>query len=156
MTSARSDSIATHRHVIEWCCRRGMPALLLTLGIGCTDEGKPTPHITAPDLPIPLDTTRNVRLQRVDLTTVTTGVRLDPDGYAVVNDAWGYDVGDGATVLVPTNGTVTLRLTPRGHILGIVGVAENCTGEELDNRPIDVPPDDEVVTRVVFHLTCGP
>ena len=93
-------------------------------------------------------------LQRVDVTTVTTGVRLNVDGYGVLNDEWDYDVGDGVTVPVPTNGAVTLYLRPGGHVLSLVGIAENCSGENVDDHPVFVEPG-AAVTRVLFHVVCN-
>ena len=90
--------------------------------------------------------------QSVEVTTVTTGVRLDPDGYGILNDEWDYDVGDGVTVAAPTNGTVILYLRPGSHVLSVVGVAKNCSGENLDDRPVTVQLG--AVARVLFQLTC--
>jgi alpha-tubulin suppressor-like RCC1 family protein len=95
----------------------------------------------------------NEGLKRVEVTTVTTGVRLDPDGYGVLNDEWDYDVGDGVTVPAPTNGVVTLYLRPGGHILSLVDIAPNCSGEKSDDRVVVVEPA-AVVTRVVFQVVC--
>jgi hypothetical protein len=120
--------------------RLGVPAFLVALSLGCG---------AGPVRPVSPD---NRGLQRVEVTTVTTGVRLDPDGYGVLNDQWDYGVGDGITVAVPTNGAVILYLRPGSHVLSLVGVAENCSGENLDDRPIIVSPD--AVTTVVFYVLC--
>jgi Big-like domain-containing protein len=91
-------------------------------------------------------------LQKVEVTTVTTGGRVDPDGYGVLNDEWDYDIGDGVTVPVPTNGAVTLYLRPGAHVLHLVGVAANCSGENLDDRAVTVSPG--AVTSVAFYVVC--
>jgi hypothetical protein len=91
----------------------------------------------------------------VEVTTVTTGVYLDPDGYGVLNDEWDYDVGDGNTVPVGTNDKVILSLRPGQHALSLVGVAKNCSGQDLDDRPVMVA-SGNVVTKVVFEVVCRP
>ena len=91
-------------------------------------------------------------LQRVEVTTATTGVRLDPDGYGVLNDEWDYDVGDGVTAAVPTNGIVTLYLRAGRHVLSLVSVASNCSGEDLDDRPVVVSMG--AATTVPFSVVC--
>jgi hypothetical protein len=105
---------------------------------------------TWPPPPPPPPTTDE--LQTVEVTTVTTGVRLDPDGYGVLNDEWDYDVGDGETVPIATNGTVNLHLRPGGHILSLVDVAANCSGKNLSDRPINAKVG--VVTPVLFEVVC--
>jgi hypothetical protein len=94
-----------------------------------------------------------VGLQRVEVTTITTGVDLDPDGYGVLNDEWDYHVGDGETVPTVTNGTVNLYLRAGGHVLSLIGIATNCTGEDVDDRSIFVEPG-AAVTKVVFRVVC--
>jgi hypothetical protein len=125
--------------------RFGVSIFLVALSLGCGTGTEPTSTPVTPAAS---------GLQRVEVTTVTTGVRLDLDGYGVLNDEWGYDVGDGATVAVPANGAVTLYLRPGGHILSLVGVATNCSGENLDDRPVTVEPG-AAVTLVVFQLVCN-
>ncbi len=139
----------------------GVPAtlsrlLLIALSLGCGAGSEPTSPPVAtvtPVGPAPPVTPATAGLQRVDVTTVTTGVHLDPDGYGVLNDEWDYDEGDGVTVPVPTNGTAILYLRPGGHVLSLVGVAKNCGGENLDDRPVTVELG-AAVTSVVFQVVC--
>ena len=90
--------------------------------------------------------------QRVEVTTVTTGVQLDPDGYAVENDPWDYDEGAGMLQPVPANGTATIYLTPGPHFVGLAGVAENCDGENIHGLSIIVQRG--VVTKLLYEVVC--
>jgi len=87
----------------------------------------------------------------VDVTTETSGVDLDPDGYVVqvTDDPWfiGYLAVD-----IATNGTIQLGLTATGHTLSLTGVSPNCKGENLSDRPIVVSAN--TVTSVVFRVEC--
>lgn len=125
--------------------------LCATILVGCGQKSQSTPaEPAAPPTPAtPAPTTP----QRVEVTTVTTGVNLDPTGYGILNDEWDYDVGDGVTVAAPTNGLVVLSLRPGGHVLSVVDVAPNCTGESINDRPVTVQPG-VAVTSVVFQLVC--
>ena len=107
---------------------------------------------SAPRDPVTPMASQEASLERMEVTTVTTGVRLDPDGYGVLNDEWDYDVGDGVTVAAPTNGMVTLYLRSGGHVLSLVGVASNCSGENLDDRPVVVSMG--AITTVRFSVVC--
>ena len=69
-------------------------------------------------------------LQKVEVTIITTGVSLDPNGYLLVNDEWEYPIGDEPTVSAPTNGIVNLYLSPGGHILSLIDIAEGGTIDE--------------------------
>jgi hypothetical protein len=88
----------------------------------------------------------------VNVTTETSGVDLDPDGYEiqVTDDPWfiGY-----LPVEIATNGTVQYGLTATAHTLSLVGVSPNCRGEKLTDRPIVVSAN--AVTSVVFRVECG-
>jgi hypothetical protein len=129
--------------------------VVVASGLGCgLGPGLPSaPRAPAtPAAPVTPVTPDNRVLERVEVTTITTGIRLDPDGYGVLNDEWDYDFGDGVTVAAPTNGTVILQLRSGDHILSLVGVAPNCSGEDLDDHPIHVP--SGAVTRVEFHVVC--
>jgi hypothetical protein len=94
-------------------------------------------------------------LQRFEVTAITTGVDLPADGYGVLNDEWDYDVGDGVTVPIPTNGTVNLYLRSGNHTLSLVGIPANCAGEDVDDRYVIGAPDN-AVTTVVFRVVCAP
>ena len=128
-----------------------MSAVLVALSVGCGADSNPAPTL-APVPPNTPTTPTAPTTQSVEVTTVTTGVRLDPDGYGILNDEWDYDVGDGVTVAAPTNGTAILYLRPGSHVLSVVGVAKNGSGENLDDRPVTVQLG--AVARVLFQLTC--
>lgn len=122
-------------------------SLLLAVCImGCGRNSRPTATEVPPAPPPP-----TVR-QRVEVTTVTTGTNLDPDGYSIENDPWDYDQDSAKTAQVPTNGMVVLSLLPGSHVLYLFDVAKNCTGVNLD-RSINVQ--SGTVTSVVFTLVCG-
>jgi len=91
------------------------------------------------------------RYGTVQVTTVTAGSGLDPDGFVVrIDGEWDYT--HEATPLA-VNGTVTLRSIPAGrHTLTLLGVASNCSGEDLTDRSIVVAADS--TTAVVFELVC--
>ena len=124
--------------------------------LACSEPSIPTEAArpVVPTVPVTPGTPVSAGLQKVQVTIVTSGVHLDADGYDIVNDEWGYDVGDGATVPAPVNGTVTLYLRPGDHILSLVHVAPNCTGQLLGDRPVIVASGD-VVTEVVFEVECS-
>jgi hypothetical protein len=55
---------------------------------------------------------------------------------------------------MPPNGTLTLRLRPGGHILSLVDVAPNCSGQNLDDRPINVKLGAGAGDQVAFEVVC--
>ena len=123
--------------------RRSATALFVVAGLGCGGADAPTPPTTVPALPADAGI--------VQVTTVTSGVDLDTDGYVVQTDGyWDYTL---EPTPVPTNGIVSLRGIPAGeHTLTLLNVAPNCSGENLDTRPIVVT--SKAATRVVFQLAC--
>jgi hypothetical protein len=130
-------------------------AFLLTSPAACGGDGGAPSSVAAPEgVAATPSVPSSVTLQRVEVTTVTTGVHLDPDGYGLLNDEWDYDIGDGATVAAPTNGTTVLYLRPGNHVLSVVDVAKNCRGENLSDRAVVVPLG-ALVTTFEFRLTCA-
>jgi hypothetical protein len=87
----------------------------------------------------------------IQVTTLTSGTDVDPNGYTiVVNDVWDYTH---PPVKIASNGVVTLRyLPPRTQYLQLYDVAANCTGKELEDRPIVVEAHRVVAT--MFEVTC--
>ena len=87
----------------------------------------------------------------VKVTTQTSGIDLDTDGYVIQLDSpWDYEL---EPTKIAANGTVDLRgLSATSHVLTLLGVAANCTGEKLIDRPITVAANTE--TAVVFTLDC--
>ncbi len=84
----------------------------------------------------------------VRVTSVTTGVDLDPDGYWV-------NVSGGGGGPVATNGTVTVaRLIPGDRGVQLTGLAVNCEVSGLNPRPVTVPAGDTAI--VTFDITCTP
>ena len=90
-------------------------------------------------------------LGEVKVTTQTSGMDVDADGYVIqVDSPWDYEVDP---TKIAANGTVDLRgLSATGHLLTLLSVAVNCTGEQLIDRPITVAANTE--TAVVFTLDC--
>ncbi len=83
----------------------------------------------------------------IEVTTLTTGESLDPDGYlATIDGAPGRPVG--------SNGTITFAgVTAGDHTVILTGVAPNCAvvGENPRTVPVGT---DAAGTR--FEITCGP
>ena len=130
---------------------RSAAALSLAMGMaGCGGTRSQDPARSADRVNL-----ETAALQRFEVTAITTGVDLPADGYGVLNDEWDYDVGDGVTVPIPTNGTVNLYLRPGGHILSLVGIPTNCAGEDVNDRYVIGAPDG-AVTTVVFRVVCAP
>ena len=159
MTTARAGLTAVPTPTTGGRYWRGVSTSLLALSLACGVDGSTRPPAEpavtpgTPVTPVPGSPT-DPSLQRVEVTTQTTGVRLDPDGYGILNDEWDYDVGDGATVTAPTNGMAVLYLRPGPHILSVVGVARNCRGDDISDRSIAVTPG-AAVTPVLFRLVCA-
>ncbi len=83
----------------------------------------------------------------VQVTTATTGVDIDADGYAVSLD--------GAPPLaIPVNGTVSItRLSAGNHTVTLSGMVGNCVAAGGNSRAVDVGAGD--VVSVGFPVTCG-
>ena len=152
MRIARTFPRPTCANLTGKSARLGVAVFLVALSLGCGSAAEPTSAPVAPGAPVTPVATDTAGLLRVEVTTVTTGVHLDPDGYGVLNDEWDYGDGDGNTVAAPTNGTVILYLRPGAHVLSLIGVAENCSGENLDDRSIQLL--SGVATAVAFQVVC--
>jgi hypothetical protein len=159
MTTARAESTAIRTRTMVRRHWHGLLAAPLALSLACGADTVTRPPVEpavtpgTPVTPTPGSPT-DPSLQRVEVTVLTTGIRLDADGYGILNDEWDYDVGDGATVTAPTNGMVVLYLRPGPHVLSVVGVARNCRGDNISDRPITVTPGD-AMTPVLFQLVCA-
>jgi Tol biopolymer transport system component len=81
----------------------------------------------------------------IQVTTITTGSAVDPDGYEVTLDG-------AAAQAIGSNATLALEGPALGtHNLALSGVASNCHIEGGDTRTVEVVPGSTVVT---FDLTC--
>ena len=81
----------------------------------------------------------------IQITTITTGSAVDPDGYEVKLDGdAGHSIGSNATLTLegPALGT---------HDLALSGVASNCHLEGGDTRTLEVVPGSTLVT---FDVSC--
>jgi hypothetical protein len=82
----------------------------------------------------------------VEVTTVTGGSDLDPNGYSVSLDG-------GTTQPIGINDTVTVANLPAGpHTVELLGAAENCTIAGTNPSPITVPAGGTV--GVTFTVSC--
>jgi hypothetical protein len=84
------------------------------------------------------------------ITTTTTGLDIDPDGYRVVVD--GTDRGT-----IPSNGTALTRLNPGSRTIALTDLAPNCTIDGPGSRTVTIG-DPEVVpieVAVVCTATTG-
>ena len=135
-------------HVIGTLARRAAYASLVAISLGCTDQSRlvepPRPKSPPPEAAIPLFGTLVVRIE-------TSGEDIDPDGFMVHFDGpWDYEVFPTA---VANNGTVNIGSVSAGnHTLTLYGVADNCAGESLVDRPIVIAAN--VITTILFQLGC--
>ena len=84
------------------------------------------------------------------VTTTTTGVSLDPDGYSLCVDPGGYwDYGCATYEAIGVNSGVTVPVEPGTHLLQLDGVAANC---EVGGNPRGV--DAGATSEVPFVITC--
>ena len=79
------------------------------------------------------------------VTTTTTGLDLDPDGYRFEVDA--ADHG-----FLPANGTVLTRLEPGSRMVTLTGLTPNCTMDSPESRTVTVV--DAEVTQIEFAVVC--
>lgn len=117
--------------------------------------GVATPCLVAPaaslEVEVPsLDTTSvafeiNCLLTGARITTTTTGLDVDPNGYRVEVDA--TDRG-----ILPSNGTVLTRLDPGSRTITLAGLAPNCTMDGPDSRSVTIV--DTEVEPIEFAVVC--
>jgi Tol biopolymer transport system component len=83
----------------------------------------------------------------LQVTTVTTGADLDPDGYLLTGDSIPQQP-------IATNGTVTFSgLSSGTRQLVLAGIASNCTLAGSNPLAVDIPAGG--VAQVTFQLTCS-
>ena len=83
----------------------------------------------------------------VQVSIATTGIDIDPDGYAVSVDA-------APAVAVPVNGTLTVtRLSAGSHTVTMSGVAANCPVGGTNPRSVTLAAGE--VQPVSFAVACG-
>jgi len=83
------------------------------------------------------------------ITTSTTGVSLDPDGYYLCMDL-DYEDTCGTYAAIGVNSALTLPVAPGIHFLGLEGVADNCAISGDNYQSVDT----DVTTEVRFVITC--
>jgi len=83
---------------------------------------------------------------QVRISIVMSGIDLDRNGALVTVDG-------GAPTVVPSNGSVTLSLSPGTHVLLLDGLGGNCLPEGGATRQVQVAED--AMTPAVFSVTCG-
>ena len=84
---------------------------------------------------------------QIRVTSSTTGVSVDPEGYTVALD-------DGPGQPLQVNGTLLLnQVTPGNHTLGLAGVANNCHVQE--QQPLTVLVDAGETTEASFTIICS-
>ena len=82
----------------------------------------------------------------VQVTTPTTGVEIDPDGYTVAVDG-------GTPQDIVANGTATItRLSAGSHTVVLSGVAANCGVTGSTSRSVSIAPGETV--PIIFGVTC--
>jgi WD40-like Beta Propeller Repeat len=83
------------------------------------------------------------------VTTATTGISLDPDGYSLCVDP-DYYYGCTSTVAIGVNDADTLSLSSGTHVLDLEGVASNCTVAGDNPRGVDAG----AAVDVSFVISC--
>lgn len=81
----------------------------------------------------------------VRVTSTTSGLDIDPDGYQVVVD--GTDRGS-----IPSNGTLLTRVDPGSRVISLTGLAPQCRTDGPDSRTLTVT--DPEVVPVEFAIVC--
>lgn len=79
------------------------------------------------------------------VTTVTTGVDLDPDGYRIT-------FGLARSRFIVVNGAIKLTLNPDEHSVELIEVADNCSVGDDNPRSVIVAGDETAETT--FNVTC--
>jgi hypothetical protein len=79
------------------------------------------------------------------ITTTTTGLDLDPDGYGVMVD--GGDRG-----AIASNGTMFIRLVPGSQTVSLAGLASNCAFEGPGTRSVTIVT--AQVASIEFVVVC--
>ena len=86
------------------------------------------------------------------VTTVTTGVNLDPDGYTVVATPQ-ISGRDSLSRAVGVNATLTWDLEPVTHSVRLTGVQSNCVPTGDNPRLVTIVVGDTVLTT--FEVSCS-
>jgi hypothetical protein len=122
-----------------------------SVAANCTVSGANPRSVNVPDggtASTTFDVSCVQNLGSLEVTAVTTGTDLDPNGYQV-----GIDGGISQTV--GTNGSVVFpNLTAGDHVVTLSGVASNCTVGGFNPRTITVTYGDTASTT--FDVTCSP
>ncbi|MEO6055970.1 MAG: PKD domain-containing protein, partial [Gemmatimonadales bacterium] len=83
----------------------------------------------------------------ISVTTSTTGVGLDPDGYRVIAEGGeGQPIGINETLML-------LDVTPRAYSVQLTGVAENCVVQDGATQTILVEAD--ATAELTFAIVCS-
>jgi hypothetical protein len=83
----------------------------------------------------------------IEVTTTTTGVDVDPDGYTVT-------LNTTTSQAIATNGTADFKALDAGsYVVQLTGLADNCTLSGSDSQT--VPVDAGSVSRVSFDVSCA-
>ena len=81
----------------------------------------------------------------LEITTVTTGDRVDPDGYVVALDGDGKPIGSNATLMLSD-------VAPGEHELELQGLAAECAIAGSNPRPVTV--ESGIRGRVTLQISC--
>ena len=111
---------------------RTHPILLLAIGLtlaACGDPGAP------------LEVSTGARI-----TTTTTGLDIDPDGYRIAVD------GTELQTTVPSNGILLTRLDPGSRTIALTGLTLNCAVDGPGSRTVTIL--DAEVVPIEFGVIC--
>ena len=82
----------------------------------------------------------------IQVTTVTVGVQVDPDGYA-------FQVDGGPETPIAANDVVTLDVPAGDHVVTLTGIQTNC---DPVNTSWDVSVSEGFTTSMAFQMDCVP
>lgn len=111
--------------------------------LGCGND------VTAPVTPPPVEVGQ-VKPATIELSITTTGVQLDPDGYAVYLNRQGYPAD---RITVPANGTLTITPLEPGNLdVQLGGVSGNCVtdGGAIQNVTLG----NGATIKIAFAVRC--
>jgi Tol biopolymer transport system component len=144
------QALATNGQVVFSNMTTGDRSVLLAgIAPNCSVDGDNPATVTVPpegNASHTFDVTCSTLVGSVEVTTVTTGSSLDPDGYS-------FTVGALSPVAIGVNATETVSNVPIGNrSVELTGVASNCTVSGDNPRTVNVT--DGGTATTTFEVAC--